>query len=271
MRILIILISLVTIFSSTSIQANNVKNNIIENNIILDDTNAVLSDVDIKVAKMHARIDSLNNILEAKKTDKDYANKITEIEKIIIQLSEFTDQITMISESQLSDGDKLMELVFVDYSLDGIEDDIKELDKTEDVVIVTNDTNTDANTDTNTNTNIETNTDINTDTNTDINTDANTNTNISSSSPISRVNPNNGELLQLSKGYYVVVMAFGVYDNATRLFNTLKADGFSAGIIKNATRDLYYVYSHYSTDESEAKGHRSTQSSKYQGAWVFPF
>ncbi len=230
------------------------------------------SDVETKIIEIRARIDSLKNILNTKKEEAAYAHKQADIQKILLQLQEFTDQVDLVEASQLSDGDKMMELVFVEYSLDGVDVDIAKLDKNEDVVVANTDEPDNTNTTTTTNnTNTTNNT---TTTNNTIKEPVNNNNNTtatSSKSPISRVNPANGELLQLSKGHYVVVMAFGVYKNATNFLNNVKSTNNQAGIIKNESRGLYYVYTNYSSDENQAMRDRNAQASKYKGAWVFSY
>ena len=230
------------------------------------------SDVETKIIEIRARIDSLKNILNTKKEEAAYAHKQADIQKILLQLQEFTDQVDLVEASQLSDGDKMMELVFVEYSLDGVDVDIAKLDKNEDVVVANTDEPDNTNTTTTTNnTNTTNNT---TTTNNTIKEPVNNNNNTtacSSKSPISRVNPANGELLQLSKGQYVVVMAFGVYKNATNFLNNVKSTNNQAGIIKNESRGLYYVYTNYSSDENQAMRDRNAQASKYKGAWVFSY
>ncbi len=221
------------------------------------------SDVETKIAEIRARIDSLKTILNNKKEEAAYADKQADIQRMLLQLQEFSDQIDLVEASQLSDGDKMMELVFVEYSLDGVDVDIAKLDKKDDIVVVNIQETYNAN-------NTTTNNTTNNNTNDPVNTNNNVTTS-SSNSPISRVNPNNGELLQLSKGHYVVVMAFGVYKNASNFLNNVKSANNQAGIIKNESRGLYYVYTNYSSDENQAMRDRNNQASKYQGAWVFSY
>jgi hypothetical protein len=227
------------------------------------------SDVETKITEIRARIDSLKNILNTKKEEVAYADKQADIQKMLLQLQEFSDQIDLVEASQLSDGDKMMELVFVEYSLDGVDVDIAKLDKNEEVVVA----NTDEPDNTNTTTNNTNTTNNTTTTNNTIKEPVNNNNTTASSSKshISRVNPANGELLQLSKGHYVVVMAFGVYKNATNFLNNVKSTNNQAGIIKNESRGLYYVYTNYSSDENQAIRDKNAQASKYKGAWVFSY
>jgi len=70
------------------------------------------SDVETKITEIRARIDSLKNILNTKKEEVAYADKQADIQKMLLQLQEFSDQIDLVEASQLSDGDKMMELVF---------------------------------------------------------------------------------------------------------------------------------------------------------------